>query len=51
MIIHAIYGPKRKHLLFVSEFSIVSSFRTIFKQNKVANQQIDMHLPLIKGPK
>ena len=49
MMMHAIYGPKRKHLLLLSESSIISSFRTIFKQKKVAKQEIDMYLN--KGPK
>ena len=49
MMMRAIYGPKRKHLLFLSESSIISSFRTIFKQKKVAKQEIDMYLN--KGPK
>jgi hypothetical protein len=34
-----------KHLLFLSEFWIILNFRGRFKQQKVANQQMDTNLP------
>ena len=51
LVLHAIYGPLCKHLLFLSEFTIISNFGDIFKQYKPINQQINTNLLYIKGRK
>ena len=44
----SICGPIWKHLLFLSKLWITFSFRDHFKQNKVANHELDTNLALIK---